>query len=144
MTHIETIDVDEKFSDEEVLPGLLHFSEHALFSETLTRRFKWLDTLTKEHVTYKQWLAEFYVVHDCEGLKRFLIQGETCLVKFAVLNERAKKISLGIDFLPEYGGVLELGANKLTLRKPRLTLDDTETIPPAIRVLTYHVSFAPR
>lgn len=70
MTHIETIDFDEKFFDEEVLPGLLHFSKHALFPEMLTRRLRRLGTLTKKYVSYKQWLAGFYVVHDGEGLKK--------------------------------------------------------------------------
>ncbi|KAM7306868.1 uncharacterized protein ISCGN_010524 [Ixodes scapularis] len=68
--HIETIDFDKRFFDEEILLGLLHFSKHALFPGTLTRRLRRLGTLTKKYVSYKQWLARFYDVHDGEGLKK--------------------------------------------------------------------------
>ncbi|KAG0417542.1 hypothetical protein HPB47_005532 [Ixodes persulcatus] len=61
MTHIETIDFNTKFIGAEVLPGLLHFSKHALFPEMLTRRLKRIGSLTEKYVSYKQWLAGFYV-----------------------------------------------------------------------------------
>ena len=52
-----------------------------------------------------------------------------------------------MDFLCEYGAVIDLEANELTLRKPAPTLDDqTTTSAPsaAVRVLSIHVNLPPR
>ncbi|KAM7313167.1 hypothetical protein ISCGN_003056 [Ixodes scapularis] len=49
---------------------------------------------------------------------RVEIHGETCPVKFVVLQDCSRDVILGMDFLCEYGAVIDLGANQLTLRKP--------------------------
>ncbi|KAM7292943.1 hypothetical protein ISCGN_026076 [Ixodes scapularis] len=49
---------------------------------------------------------------------RVEIHGETCPVKFVVLQDCSRDVILGMDFLCEYGAVIDLGANRLTLRKP--------------------------
>lgn len=68
-THVEVIDFDQKFFDEEVLPGILYFAEHALFPEILTQRIRRLGRLHQRYVSYKEWLAGYYVIEDTGDLK---------------------------------------------------------------------------
>ncbi|KAM7315723.1 hypothetical protein ISCGN_005506 [Ixodes scapularis] len=65
---------------------------------------------------------------------RVEIHGETCPVKFVVLQDCSRDVILGMDFLCEYGAVIDLGANQLTLRKPVLPPVETNTTSTAIRV----------
>ncbi|KAM7307971.1 hypothetical protein ISCGN_011606 [Ixodes scapularis] len=66
---------------------------------------------------------------------RVEIHGETCPVKFVVLQDCSRDVILGMDFLCEYGAVIDLGANQLTLRKPVLPPVETNTTSTAIRVI---------
>ncbi|KAM7294792.1 hypothetical protein ISCGN_024297 [Ixodes scapularis] len=49
---------------------------------------------------------------------RVEIHGETCPVKFVILQDCSRDVILGMDFLCEYGAVIDLGRNRLTLRTP--------------------------
>ncbi|KAM7303115.1 uncharacterized protein ISCGN_018623 [Ixodes scapularis] len=75
---------------------------------------------------------------------RVEIHGETCPVKFVVLQDCSRDVILGMDFLCEYGAVIDLGANQLTLRKPVLPPVETNTTSNAIRVIADHVNLPPR
>ncbi|KAM7296220.1 uncharacterized protein ISCGN_021402 [Ixodes scapularis] len=75
---------------------------------------------------------------------RVEIHGETCPVKFVVLQDCSRDVILGMDFLCEYGAVIDLGANQLTLRKPVLPPVETNTTSTAIRVIADHVNLPPR
>ncbi|KAM7313436.1 hypothetical protein ISCGN_003301 [Ixodes scapularis] len=58
---------------------------------------------------------------------RVEIHGETCPVKFVVLQDCSRDVILGMDFLCKYGAVIDLVANQLTLRKPVLAPVETNT-----------------
>ncbi|KAM7303297.1 uncharacterized protein ISCGN_013261 [Ixodes scapularis] len=75
---------------------------------------------------------------------RVEIPGETCPVKFAVLQDCSSDVILGMDFLCEYDAVIYLGANRLTLQKPALPLEEPRATSPAVRVLADHVHLPPR
>ncbi|KAG0432518.1 hypothetical protein HPB47_020769 [Ixodes persulcatus] len=71
-THTETIVLDEKFVEGELLQGLLYFAEHALFPEVLTGRIRRRRDLIArgQHVSYKKYFAGFYLVEDGPGFKK--------------------------------------------------------------------------
>ena len=75
---------------------------------------------------------------------RVEIHGETCPVKFVVLQNCARDVILGMDFLCEYGAVIDLGANRLTLRKPALPPQEPKPTSAAVRVIADHVSLPPQ
>ncbi|KAM7303868.1 retropepsin-like aspartic protease [Ixodes scapularis] len=75
---------------------------------------------------------------------RVEIHGETCPVKFVVLQDCSRDVILGMDFLCEYGAVIDLAANQLTLRKPVQPPAETNTTSTAIRVIADHVNLPPR
>lgn len=68
--HVERIEFCEKFWAQEVLPGLLHFTKHALVPEILTRRVKRLGRLytSETYVSFKKFKAGFYVCTRLDGL----------------------------------------------------------------------------
>ncbi|KAM7295620.1 hypothetical protein ISCGN_025117 [Ixodes scapularis] len=75
---------------------------------------------------------------------RVEIHGETCPVKFVVLQDCSRDVILGMDFLCEYGAVIDLGANRLTLRKPVPPPEEPKATSSAVRVLASHVNLPPR
>ncbi|KAM7313892.1 uncharacterized protein ISCGN_003679 [Ixodes scapularis] len=75
---------------------------------------------------------------------RVEIHGETCPVKFVVLQDCSRDVILGMDFLCEYGAVIDLGANRLTLRKPVSPPEEPKATSSAVRVLASHVNLPPR
>ncbi|KAM7298500.1 uncharacterized protein ISCGN_019095, partial [Ixodes scapularis] len=75
---------------------------------------------------------------------RVEIHGETCPVKFVVLQDCSRDVILGMDFLCEYGAVIDLGTNRLTLRKPVPPAEEPQATSPAVRVLANHVNLPPR
>ena len=75
---------------------------------------------------------------------RVEILGETCPVKFVVLQNCARDVILGMDFLCEYGAVIDLGANRLTLRKTVLPPQEPKPTSAAVRVIADHVNLPPR
>ncbi|KAM7310228.1 solute carrier family 22 member 2-like [Ixodes scapularis] len=75
---------------------------------------------------------------------RVEIHGETCPVKFVVLQDCSRDVILGMDFLCEYGAVIDLGTNRLTLRKPAPPAEEPQATSPAVRVLANHVNLPPR
>ncbi|KAM7285659.1 uncharacterized protein ISCGN_032546 [Ixodes scapularis] len=75
---------------------------------------------------------------------RVEIHGETCPVKFVVLQDCSRDVILGMDFLCEYGAVIDLGTNRLTLRKPVPPSEEPQATSPAVRVLANHVNLPPR
>ncbi|KAM7315468.1 uncharacterized protein ISCGN_005251 [Ixodes scapularis] len=75
---------------------------------------------------------------------RVEIHGETCPVKFVVLQDCSRDVILGMDFLCEYGAVIDLGTNRLTLRKPAPPAEEPKATSPTVRVLANHVNLPPR
>ncbi|KAM7312715.1 uncharacterized protein ISCGN_009620 [Ixodes scapularis] len=75
---------------------------------------------------------------------RVKIHGETCPVKFVILQDCARDVILGMDFLCEYGAVIDLGENRLTLRTPVPPSERPQTASAAVRVAADHVNLPPR
>ncbi|CAN7985552.1 unnamed protein product, partial [Ixodes hexagonus] len=66
-----TIYYDEEFVEGELLPGLLYFSEHALFPEVITHRIRRHKTLANgNYIPYKQFCKGAYRVQDGPGLRK--------------------------------------------------------------------------
>ncbi|KAM7303820.1 uncharacterized protein ISCGN_013745 [Ixodes scapularis] len=74
---------------------------------------------------------------------RVEIHGETCPVKFVVLQDCSRDVILGMDFLCEYGAIIDLAENKLTLRKPVPSVENPKPTLAAVRVLASHVNLPP-
>lgn len=68
---------------------------------------------------------------------------EICLVKFVILKDCARDVILGMDFLCEYGAIIDLAENKLTLWKPVPSAEDSKVTLAAVRVLASHVNLPP-
>ncbi|KAM7300507.1 uncharacterized protein ISCGN_016119 [Ixodes scapularis] len=75
---------------------------------------------------------------------RVEIHGETCPVKFVILQDCSRDVILGMDFLCEYGAVIDLGENRLTLRKPVPPSEKPQSASAAVRVAADHVNLPPR
>lgn len=75
---------------------------------------------------------------------RVIINGEACPVKFVVLQNCSRDVILGMDFLCEYGAIIDLAENKLTLRRVPAPSEDPRPIHAMARVLDDHVRLPPR
>lgn len=75
---------------------------------------------------------------------RVEINGEVRPVKFLVLENCSRDVILGIDFLTEYGAVIDLGTNRLTLRTPAPTQEIPSLTAAPVRVVADHVKLPPR
>ncbi|KAM7285274.1 uncharacterized protein ISCGN_032228 [Ixodes scapularis] len=75
---------------------------------------------------------------------RVEIHGETRPVKFVVLQDCSRDVILGMDFLCEYGAVIDLRENRLTLRKPAPAVKEPKATSSTVRVLADHVNLPPR
>lgn len=66
---------------------------------------------------------------------RVNIHREICPLKFVLLKDGSREVILTMNFLREYGAVIHLGANRLTLRKSNPTSEDRDATSAAVRVL---------
>ncbi|CAN7943185.1 unnamed protein product, partial [Ixodes hexagonus] len=66
-----TVTLDEEFVGKELLPGLLYFSEHALFPEVITNRIRRHKDLARgKYVSFKKFRKEAYRAEDGPGLRK--------------------------------------------------------------------------
>lgn len=64
-------------------------------------------------------------------------------MKFLVLENCSRDVILGIDFLTEYGAVIDLGANRLMLRTPAPIQEIPSLTSAPVRVVADHVKLPP-
>lgn len=65
-------------------------------------------------------------------------------MKFVVLQDRARDIILGIDFSGEFGVIIDLGVNRLTLRKPVPPPEELNATLSTVQVIINHVNVSPQ
>lgn len=71
------------------------------------------------------------------------IEGEACPVRFVVHKNCYRELTLGMDFLYEYGAVTDLDSNSLTLQTPEAPQNHLTPKSPSARIADEHVKLPP-
>ncbi|KAK8780235.1 hypothetical protein V5799_018426 [Amblyomma americanum] len=78
------------------------------------------------------------------GTCRIKIRGATFIGSFAVLRECSKELILGVDFLKEYGAVVNLHEQLVSFLTQRAVATDPEPHRAALRISDDHTTIPPR
>lgn len=65
-------------------------------------------------------------------------------MKFVVLQDCARDVIIGMDFLCKYGAVIDLDAKRLTLRKPVPPPKEPKATSSGVRIIAKHMNVPPR